>query len=244
MHSRLRLAALALGCLALACSGADLHDPPKRWDASLPGSDPGASDAAGLPSTPHDAASQLDASTTLRSDANAAAQPDASSTHDASSRAGVDAASDGATVDAATGNLQHKVTISFTTVDQHGTWSPANFGAVWIEDSRAKYVKTLNLWAFIRKAYLGAWNATSGGDTIDAVTSATLKTFGPHVSTWDFTDVNHELVPAGKYTVKIEITEGPEIGPVFAFEIQHAHGAADASLPDQPQLTNLNVHYE
>ena len=54
------------------------------------------------------------------------------------------------------------MTIAFTAVNQHGTYSPRNVGAVWIVDSSGKFVKTLTVWAFIRAIYLQKWYSSSG----------------------------------------------------------------------------------
>jgi len=40
------------------------------------------------------------------------------------------------------------------TVNQGGWFAPRNVGAIWIEDSSGKFVKTLKVWAAIRSRYL------------------------------------------------------------------------------------------
>ncbi|MEY4577032.1 MAG: hypothetical protein RL701_1735, partial [Pseudomonadota bacterium] len=50
-----------------------------------------------------------------------------------------------------------------TTVEQGGEYQPKNIGAIWIEDERGAWVKTLAVWAAVRQQYLyeyAAANAT------------------------------------------------------------------------------------
>jgi hypothetical protein len=117
------------------------------------------------------------------------------------------------------GSSMGMLTIQFTTVNQGGRYAPANVGAVWIETDSGMFVKTIKRWGTIRYTHLTAWSAASGGwpalffgggnaaDQMDAISSATERTHGMRMMTWDMQDPMGKLVPDGKYKVRIEVTE-------------------------------------
>lgn len=135
------------------------------------------------------------------------------------------------------------VTISYTTVNLGGTFSPRNVGAAWVEDAAGTFVKTLDVWAFVRGVFLVEWNAASGGNRVDAVTGATASRFGPRVDTWDMTDVAGNAVPDGDYILKIEFTDQNKAGPVFEFPIHKGANTPDTTLPDQSFVIDVSVDY-
>jgi hypothetical protein len=96
----------------------------------------------------------------------------------------------------------------FTTVSMGGTWAPDNIGAVWIEDASQRYIKTLELWAGVRKRNLYKWGVRAcHKPEVDVVTRATLPTHQTHEVSWNGKDLNGLLVPDGTYTLFIEVTE-------------------------------------
>jgi hypothetical protein len=76
-------------------------------------------------------------------------------------------------------------------------FDPNNIVAVWIETPSGKFVRTLAQWAETRKQYLLAWNASSKGNNVDAVTGATFINHGTRTVSWDLRDVNRAKVPNG-----------------------------------------------
>jgi hypothetical protein len=163
--------------------------------------------------------------------------------------AGVDAGmsmteADAGTLRDASFPARGSVTITYTTVDHHGLYSPHNIGAAWIESASGAYVKTLEKWGFVRSAYLVAWLTASGGNTVDAVTSASLSTLVTHQATWNMTDVNLQYVPDGDYTLKIEFTDQTSAGPVATFPIRKGADALDEIEPDQGYIANILIHYQ
>jgi hypothetical protein len=91
----------------------------------------------------------------------------------------------------------------------------SNQVAVWIEDERGGYVKTLFATNFTARGGFGRrpqclpewvkvsdWKNASPGD-VDAVSGATQKAGGIELS-WDCTDGNGEPVAPGTYVYKIE----------------------------------------
>jgi hypothetical protein len=100
------------------------------------------------------------------------------------------------------------LTVSFTTLPLNQTWTPDNVGAVWVEDASERYVKTLELWAGIRKKSLYKWGVRACQQSEpDIVTQATLAAHGEHMATWNGKDFKGNVVPDGRYKVFIEVTE-------------------------------------
>ncbi|MDD9944782.1 MAG: DUF2271 domain-containing protein, partial [Myxococcales bacterium] len=113
------------------------------------------------------------------------------------------------------------LTVSFMSKGPGGRYAPRNCGAVWIEDENGQFVKTIERWTRIRQSYLRNWNRASGGwgfsffggstdnpDQVDVVTAGTLRNHEMHMSTWNMKNVDGEVVPDGKYSVVVEVSEG------------------------------------
>lgn len=99
------------------------------------------------------------------------------------------------------------MTFEFTTKPAGGKYSPKNIGGVWISNQSGAFVKSLEVWAGKRIINLLKWNAASGGNKVDAITSATSSNHHAHTAVWDCTDVNKQPVPDGQYNVNVEFTE-------------------------------------
>ena len=99
------------------------------------------------------------------------------------------------------------LTVEFTTVSPKGKYSPRNIGAIWITDGNGAYVKTLEVWAGKRAKYLNKWTLSSGGDRVDAVSSATLSSHVHHKATWSCIDKAKNPVAGGAYVVHAELTD-------------------------------------
>lgn len=154
-------------------------------------------------------------------------------------------------IDAALANSQTNGTVVFevTTVSFDGKYAPKNVGAIWVEDAQNNFVKTLKVWANKREKHLIKWRAASGGNTVDAVTSATIRKHGTHSATWDCTDFNGNLVADGNYKIYIEFTEtnsasdGKPPGKWTA--VQFTKGPTDQTvLPqDEQYFKNIKLTY-
>jgi len=129
------------------------------------------------------------------------------------------------------------------TVTLNGKYSPKNVGAIWIETSSGKFVKTLEAWAARRARYLDRWRAEAASNTVDAVTSATLKSHVTHNASWDLTDVNGATVMAGEYKVVVEITDhdGPGDSTDVPFTLSDP---VMTSPPDQTHFVNMALTVE
>lgn len=135
----------------------------------------------------------------------------------------------------------------FTTVTYHGKYSPKNIGAVWIADASGKFVKSLDVWAAKRIVNLVKWNAASGGNKVDAVTSATAPSHGAHVADWDCTDVSHQAVPDGTYKLMLEFTEEDSAliiwppGPSTGIEFVKGPSPVVLTPPDLPNYVSMKL---
>jgi hypothetical protein len=136
-----------------------------------------------------------------------------------------------------------QLSVTFTTVSFGGQYAPKNVGAVWITDSNNKFVKTLELWAAKRSKYLVQWKASSGGNVVDAVTSATKSSHGMHTDKWNGTDVNHNVVPDGNYHLHIEFTEQDGPGPNTTIDFTKSPTPVDIHPPDQANFKNMHLTF-
>jgi len=116
--------------------------------------------------------------------------------------------------------------VSFNYQKQAGPGS--NQYAVWIENEKGEFVKTIFVTSYttkgrarggeqpkrgyiVRPACVPTWVKSSKAEEktdvqLDAVTGATPQNGGTQTFTWDFTDENGKTVPSGTYKVKVEAT--------------------------------------
>lgn len=122
----------------------------------------------------------------------------------------------GGSVEAGTGIVPTSClfTFSVTTVSYNGRFEPRNVGAIWITDEGNAFVKTLATWGGPRLAAAIEWETVSGGNRVDAITSATRANAGPTTAEWNCTDTTEHPVPLGNYFVCVEFEEEvpPSIG--------------------------------
>jgi hypothetical protein len=117
--------------------------------------------------------------------------------------------------------VEGTLTVSFGTVRLGGMYAPANCGAVWIEDSFGKYIRTLEVWAGLRQPSVVAWSSGVCQKDLtitapDVITSATLDGPAAHTSKWDTKDWRGRVVPDGVYSLWMQVTEN-EIAPEGPF---------------------------
>ena len=116
--------------------------------------------------------------------------------------------------------------VSFNYQRQPGPGS--NQYAVWIENEKGEFVKTLFVTSYttkgrarngepakrgyiVRPACVPTWVKNSKAEEktdvqLDAVTGATPQSSGIQTFTWDFTDEQGKPVPQGTYKIKVEAT--------------------------------------
>ena len=134
---------------------------------------------------------------------------------------------------------QNAAELTFSFTRQSG--SASNQFAVWIEDARGQYVKTL---------YATRWTANGGWqkrassiplwvkqfnlsekphEMLDVITGATPRT-GTLVYAWDGTNHRGAAVPAGEYVLVLEATLRWENLVYYRAPIRLGQGAANANI--------------
>jgi hypothetical protein len=110
--------------------------------------------------------------------------------------------------------FSQSVTFNVSTVTDNGTYSPKHVLAIWVKTSSGTFVKSIKVNAVKRIQYLYKWNKSSGGNTADAVTGATLTSHQTHSVTWNCKNTSGVVVPAGNYKMMIEYTDQHAQGPI------------------------------
>lgn len=105
------------------------------------------------------------------------------------------------------------LTFTYTNLDNGGRYAPDNVNATWVTNSQGQFVRTLEEDGKRRQSHLTAWELSSGGNTVDAVTGATDSTFRTHHVSWNCLDVNRVPVPPGAYTMNVEFATDNNAGP-------------------------------
>lgn len=140
--------------------------------------------------------------------------------------------------------------VSFATTPLHGTYEPRNCGAVWIEDSNDRFVRTLEIWADERARTITLWYPRACHDddlpSLDVVSTATLPTHQAHTASWDGKDLWGNLVPDGDYTLWLQVTESdfvPE-GPFHRISVTRGREAWESTRAGLPGFTDIHLSYE
>ena len=133
------------------------------------------------------------------------------------------------------------VTFSVTTTPAGGRYQPKNIGAIWLEREDGSFVRTLELWARVRRSYLSQWKAASGSDATDALTSATRSSHSQHTVTWDLTDLAGNEVPDGRYRLRVELTDQNGPGPTVEVDVDKGPAFADQTPADQASFHQMRL---
>lgn len=136
------------------------------------------------------------------------------------------------------------LTFSVLTTSQGGKYSPRNVGAIWITDGSGAFVKTLEVWAEKRMQYLTTFDAETGRNVVDAVTSATKSSHGMHTVSWDMKDLSGQVVPDGAYKVVLEATEKNGFGETTTVSFTKGAQAIATAPPDAGHFTEMALRLE
>jgi hypothetical protein len=103
------------------------------------------------------------------------------------------------------------LTFSYTTSAPSGNWGNKHVLAVWIENVQdpSVFIKTNSKYGH-EDDHLTSWTSKSGKNLVDAVTGATLSSYGKQSVIWDGTNVSHSVVADGDYKVFIEMGWGKD----------------------------------
>jgi flagellar hook assembly protein FlgD len=135
------------------------------------------------------------------------------------------------------------LTFRARTVDTNQQYSPSNIGAIWVTTSSGTFVKTLKRWGTHYLQYLTRWQSASNGNTVDAITGATLNQHALHNVTWDCTDVSGSVVADGDYKVWIEFTERNGSGPYYSVSFTKGSSPVTLNPAAQTYFTNLYLQF-
>jgi len=137
-----------------------------------------------------------------------------------------------------------RLTFRVLTVPLGGRYAPRNIGAVWIETSAGRFVKTLTRWARQRARYLSRFATASGNNLVDATTSATLQTHVVHEVSWDLTDTAGARVADGDYKILIETTDRNSSGDSLAIPFSTGPDPFSIAPEDAPHFVDMTLKLE
>lgn len=131
------------------------------------------------------------------------------------------------------------------TISRGGEYADSNVAAVWVE-SDAGFVRTLGLWAEVRREHLIRWRSNSQEDTTDATTAATRKSHGTLDLYWDLRDAAGQAAAPGSYKLLVEYTEdnsneGDSPGPVYVVPFTLGGGPHVVAAPEHPHFGDVLI---
>ena len=140
------------------------------------------------------------------------------------------------------------VTFSVLTVTNGAAYSPKNVLAIWVKDAQGNFIISRKVMAANRKQHLVKWVASSGNNSVNATTGATLPNHQTHTVTWDCRDLNGNLVPDGAYEIWVEFTErnsagGGAAGPSTKVSFTKGLDVVSLSPPDEAYFKNMSLSY-
>jgi len=134
------------------------------------------------------------------------------------------------------------LSVSATTSTYNGSYAPQHVLAIWVESSSGTFVKSLLVNAAARKQYLTNWyDATSSGNSTDAVTGATLRSHGSRTCSWDGTDVSGNVVGDGTYNVCMELTENNGTGKFASFTFTKGTASDSQASLSKTNFSNVSL---
>ncbi|MCA9573367.1 MAG: DUF2271 domain-containing protein, partial [Myxococcales bacterium] len=108
------------------------------------------------------------------------------------------------------GGVAHaqRVDVTFSTARTGGRYYPAHVLGVWVTSADGTFERTLHVWGSRRRSHLSEWNSTRPRtETLDGITSATLRTDVEQEVVWDLRDTTGALVPNGSYLLHFELAD-------------------------------------
>ncbi len=140
-----------------------------------------------------------------------------------------------------------EVTVRTTT--HNGAYAPRHCFALWITNDSDTFVKTLERKALSYMQHLVKFNQMTGGNSVGAVTGASLNYHTTHNLTWDGNDYNGNEVPDGTYRIYIEFTESNSLfgnvpdGPWTMLEFEKGTESYEINSDIDTYFHDLSVDY-
>ena len=140
------------------------------------------------------------------------------------------------------------LTFSCSTYAPTGTWGNKHVLAVWIEDTQnpSNFIKTRAKYGH-QDDHLTEWTAESGKNLVDAVTGATLTSYGTETALWDGTNVSSTVVPDGTYNVFIEMGWGRDKinqHAVMSFSFTKGENAVQLTPTGSSNYSDVSVEWK
>ena len=135
------------------------------------------------------------------------------------------------------------LTVSVVTSSAGGTYAPKNIVAIWIENSEGVFVKTLTIYAKVRASYLTNWESASGGNTVDALSGATLTSHGTIYASWNGTDAKGITQPDGNYKVCMELTDKDSTGSFSSFIFTKGPNTETLKPGNTPSFSTVTIKW-
>ena len=149
-------------------------------------------------------------------------------------------AGSGARAAATAGKLEFEATIE----GQPKAFAPRHVAAVWIEDAKGAFVKTLRVDGKKQTKRLEAWRKASGDNMADAVTGATLTQWGAIAASWDGRDAKGQPAPDGVYVLRAETVWWNGAGPqIEGVRFEKGLKPVKPEVPDAGAFRKITVSW-
>ena len=142
------------------------------------------------------------------------------------------------------------LTVTYTEGTDGGNYSPKHCSAIWIQDATGRFVKTLFAQAGTRQQHLNNWETATTAygsvyNKVDAISSATVNSFGTRTCTWNGTNLAspRAVLPDGVYTLKMELTCRNNTGNLATFTFTKGPTAQPQTPPNQPSFSNVSIRW-
>lgn len=133
------------------------------------------------------------------------------------------------------------LTAKVTTSSYGGNYAPSNVVAIWVESSSGTFVKTLMVKAAQRKSYLTNWTKSSGGNSTDAITGATVHSHSAYTVSWNGKNASGATVGDGTYNVCVEFTENNNTGKFASFQFTKGTAADNQTPAAKSNVSNITL---
>jgi hypothetical protein len=137
-----------------------------------------------------------------------------------------------------------QLTFRVETLPTGGRFAPNNVGAIWIEDGQGAFVRTLALWGRSRAMYLRKFQASSQGNSVDAVTGATLSAHALHEVSWNLLDRSGREIPDGPYLLRVEMTDKNIAGALLELPFEKTPEPLLDQPADAPYFRAIELRIE
>lgn len=133
--------------------------------------------------------------------------------------------------------------VSTLTSTAGGKYAPKNIVAIWIESNSGTYVKTLLAYANGYKRYLSNWASSSGYNTTDAITGATVNSHTTRTCSWNGKDYKGNVVGDGTYKVCMELTDKDGTGNYHEFTFSKGTNSLTLSPSNVSSFSNISIKW-